>query len=192
MSDKLKQAVVAPKVGLLPPTLISEARIDERVRELAGEIDADYASTDELVLVGILKGSFIFLADLTRRLTVPRRVEFLAVSSYGVRESDQHTGAVRMIMDVRHDLAGRDVIVVEDIVDTGHTLAYLLRLLKARGPATLRTCTLLHKPDRTETDVAIDYLGFTIPDEWVVGYGLDYAERYRTLPYIGTLPPEMR
>ena len=97
-----------------------------------------------------------------------------------------------MIMDVRHDLAGRDVLVVEDIVDTGHTLAYLLKLLQARGPETLRTCTLLHKPERTEAEVPIDYLGFTIPDEWVVGYGLDYAERYRTLPYIGSLPPEMR
>lgn len=176
----------------LPPSMISESEIAARVRELAAQIDADYAATDELVLVGILKGSFIFLADLARHLTVPRRVEFLSVSSYGDRESDEHSGAVRMIMDVRHDLADQDVMVVEDIVDTGHTLSYLLKLLRARGPATLKTCTLLHKPDRTERYVAIDYLGFTIPDEWVVGYGLDYAERYRTLPYIGSLPPEMR
>jgi len=176
----------------LPPTLITKQDVERRVAELGAQIDADYADTAELVLVGILKGSFIFLSDLARHLTVPRRVEFLAVSSYGDRESDEHSGAVRMIMDVRHDLAGRDVMVVEDIVDTGHTLAYLLKLLEARGPATLRTCTLLHKPDRTEADVRIDYLGFTIPDEWVVGYGLDYAERYRTLPYIGSLPPEMR
>jgi len=176
----------------LPPTLIAQADIERRVGELGARIDADYAESEELVLVGILKGSFIFLADLARRLTIPRRVEFLAVSSYGDRESDERSGAVRMIMDVRHDLAGRDVLVVEDIVDTGHTLAYLLKLLQARGPETLRTCTLLHKPERTEAEVPIDYLGFTIPDEWVVGYGLDYAERYRTLPYIGSLPPEMR
>ena len=174
------------------PQLISEEDIARRVGELAAEIDRDYAATEELVLVGVLKGSFVFMADLARRLTVARRVEFISVSSYGDRESDEHTGAVRLIMDVRHDLADQDVIVVEDIVDTGHTLAYLLRLLAARGPRSLRTCTLLHKPERTETDVAIDYLGFTIPDEWVVGYGLDYAERHRTLPYIAVLPPELR
>ena len=160
--------------------------------ELAAEIDREYSGSSQVVLVGVLKGSFIFMADLARRLTVDRRVEFIAVSSYGDRESDEHTGAVRLIMDVRHDLAGEDVIVVEDIVDTGHTLAYLQRLLEARKPRSLRTCTLLHKPDRTETEVTIDFLGFTIPDEWVVGYGLDYAERHRTLPYIATLPPELR
>lgn len=171
--------------------MISEDDIDIRVRQLAAQIDRDYVDSGELVLVGVLKGSFIFMADLARRLQVKRRIEFLAVSSYGTRESEEH-GAVKMIMDVRHDLADQDVIVVEDIVDTGHTLAYLLRLLQARGPATLRTCTLLHKPERTEAYVPIDYLGFTIPDEWVVGYGLDYAEQYRTLPYIGTLPVEMR
>ena len=176
----------------LPPVLISESDIAARVTELAAEIERDFAGTDLLVLIGVLKGSFIFLADLARALTVPRRVEFISVSSYGDRESDEHTGAVRLIMDVRHDIAGHDVVVVEDIVDTGHTVAYLQRLLRARGPRSLKTCTLLHKPDRTETDVEIDYLGFTIPDVWVVGYGLDYAERHRTLPYIGSLPPELR
>jgi hypoxanthine phosphoribosyltransferase len=144
-----------------------------------------------LVLVGVLKGSFIFLADLARRLTVPHRVEFIAVSSYGAREGE-HAESVRLLMDVRHDIGGSDVLLVEDIVDTGHTLAYLRRMLEARRPASFGVCTLLHKPDRTEGDVEIDYLGFSIPDVWVVGYGLDYAERHRTLPYIAELPPDMR
>ncbi len=174
-----------------PLQLLSTQQIDDRVAELAAEIDRDYAAADHLVLVGVLKGSFIFLSDLTRRLTVQHRVEFLAVTSYGDRESEE-ANAVRLLMDVRHDIAGQHVLLVEDIVDTGHTLAYLKRLLEARRPASLATCTLLHKPDRTEEYVHLDYLGFTIPDVWVVGYGLDYAERYRTLPYIGQLPPELR
>ncbi len=174
-----------------PPTLISEDEIRARVASLAAEIDAAYAGKDQLVLIGVLKGSFIFLADLARRLTIPHRVEFIAVSSYGDRESE-HADSVRLLMDVRHAIDSEHVLLVEDIVDTGHTLAYLKRLLGARSPASLRTCTLLHKPDRTEQVVDLDFLGFTIPDVWVVGYGLDYAERYRTLPYIGELPPEMR
>ncbi|MBN2112658.1 MAG: hypoxanthine phosphoribosyltransferase [Acidimicrobiia bacterium] len=163
--------------------LISRDRISARIDELARHIDADYAGVDELVLIGVLKGSFIFLADLARRLTVPHRVEFIAVSSYGDRESTE-SGAVRLLMDVRHDIAGQHVLVVEDIIDTGHTLAYLLRLLGARGPASLRSCTLLRKPDREQVEVPIAYLGFDIDDVWVVGYGLDFAERYRTLPDI--------
>jgi hypoxanthine phosphoribosyltransferase len=174
-----------------PPTLFSEEEIRTRVAELAAEIDEAYADAGPLVLIGVLKGSFIFLADLARRLTIPHRVEFIAVSSYGDRESDV-SDSVRLLMDVRHPIGGQNVLMVEDIVDTGHTLAYLLRLLGARNPASLKTCTVLHKPDRTEREVPIDFLGFTIPDVWVVGYGLDYAERYRTLPYIGELPPEMR
>jgi hypoxanthine phosphoribosyltransferase len=174
-----------------PPTLFSEEEIRARVAELAAEIDEAYADAGPLVLIGVLKGSFIFLADLARRLTIPHRVEFIAVSSYGDRESDV-SDSVRLLMDVRHPIGGQNVLMVEDIVDTGHTLAYLLRLLGARNPASLKTCTVLHKPDRTEREVPIDFLGFTIPDVWVVGYGLDYAERYRTLPYIGELPPEMR
>ena len=161
--------------------LISAEAIAARVDELAAQLDQDYADSGELVLVGVLKGSFIFLADLSRKLTIPHRVEFISVSSYGDRESDE-AGAVRLIMDVRHAILDKHVLVVEDIVDTGHTLSYLLRLLKARAPASLRACTLLHKPDRSEVDVVVDYVGFTIPDEWVVGYGLDYAERHRTLP----------
>ena len=174
-----------------PPTLFSEEEIQTRVVELAAEIDAEYADAGPLVLIGVLKGSFIFLADLSRRLTIPHRVEFIAVSSYGDRESEV-ADSVRLLMDVRHPIDGQHVLIVEDIVDTGHTLAYLIRLLEARNPASLKTCTVLHKPDRTEREVPISFLGFTIPDVWVVGYGLDYAERYRTLPYIGELPPEMR
>jgi hypoxanthine phosphoribosyltransferase len=172
-----------------PRELISADEIGRRIRELASEIDDDYADAGEIVLIGILKGSFVFLSDLARAMTIPRRIEFIAVSSYGDRESDLHPGAVRLLMDVRHDIADRHVLVVEDIVDTGHTLAYLLRLLKARGPATLRACTLLSKPDRRAVDVDLDYVGFEIPDEWVVGYGLDFAERHRTLPNICVIDP---
>jgi hypoxanthine phosphoribosyltransferase len=174
-----------------PPELISEADIRTRVAELAAEIDATYRDAERLILIGVLKGSFIFLSDLARRLTISHRVEFIAVSSYGEKESES-ADPVRLIMDVRHAIDGEHVLLVEDIVDTGHTLAYLKRLFSAHDPASLGTCTLLHKPERTETEVNIDFLGFAIPDVWVVGYGLDYAERHRTLPYIGSLPPEMR
>lgn len=173
----------------MPQSLITEEAIAARVAELAAEIDADYAGTDELILIGVLKGSFIFLADLARHLTVPHRVEFIAVSSYGDSESTAPSGAVRLLMDVRHDISGQDVLVVEDIVDSGNTVEYLLRVLAARGPRTLRACTLLRKPDRLEVEVEVSYLGFDIPDVWVVGYGLDWAERYRTLPYIGIIEP---
>jgi hypoxanthine phosphoribosyltransferase len=170
-------------VGDTLTTLISEEVISERVGDLAAQIDEEYRDKGELILIGVLKGSFVFLADLARRLTIPHRIEFISVSSYGDRESEE-PGAVRLILDVRHDIGHKHVIIVEDIVDTGHTLAYLLRLLEARGPASLKACTLLRKPDRAEVDVPIDYLGFDIPDVWVVGYGLDFAERYRTLPRI--------
>ena len=168
-------------------TLISEELIDARVDELAARISSDYARADELVLIGVLKGSFIFLADLARRLTIPHRVEFIAVSSYGDSEMTD-PGAVRLLMDVRHDIGGKHVLVVEDIVDTGHTLAYLLKLLAARDPVSLHACTLLRKPDRSEVDVDVAYLGFDIPDVWVVGYGLDFAERHRTLASICAIP----
>ena len=182
---------VASSAMAAPPRLLSESEIQARVDELASQIDADYAAIDSLVLIGVLKGSFIFLADLARRLTIPHRIEFIAVSSYGDRDSE-HPESVRLLMDVRHDISGAHVLLVEDIVDTGRTLTYLQRLLATRRPASLKTCTLLHKPDRTEEEVILDYRGFTIPDVWVVGYGLDFAERYRTLPYIGELPPDMR
>lgn len=174
-----------------PPILIPSSEIAARVRELAAAIDRKHRDSGEIVLVGVLKGSFVFLADLARHLTIPHRIEFIAVTSYGSASGEQ-PGAVRLLMDVRHPLAGEHVIVVEDIVDTGSTLGYLLRMLAARNPASLETCSLLFKPERTRTEVTIDYLGFTIPDVWVVGYGLDYAERYRTLPDICELPPEMR
>ncbi|MBN1955174.1 MAG: hypoxanthine phosphoribosyltransferase [Anaerolineae bacterium] len=165
--------------------LLDEAAIQRRVTELAAYIDAEYADAGQLVLVGVLKGAFIFMADLTRRLTVPHTVDFIALSSYN--KSTTRSGEVRLIMDTRTALVQRHVVVVEDIVDSGHTLEYLIRNLAARQPASLRTCALLSKPDRREVDVAIDYLGFEIPDVWVVGYGLDYADRYRTLPYIAEL-----
>jgi hypoxanthine phosphoribosyltransferase len=171
-----------------PEVLISRADIATRVQELAAEIDEAYGGAGDLVLIGVLKGSFVFLADLARALTIPHRVEFIAVSSYGEAESI-HSGAVRMLMDVRHDIEGSHVLVVEDIVDTGHTLDYLLRLLGARRPSSVKAITLLRKPDRAEVDVDIQYLGFDIPDVWVVGYGLDFAERHRTLPDICQIDP---
>ena len=169
------------------PVLIGEADIQDRVLELAEQISADYADCEQLVLVGVLKGSFIFLADLSRRLTIPRVIEFIAVSSYG--SGSQSSGAVRLVMDVRGNIEDRHVLIVEDIVDTGHTLNYLIGMLKSHNPASVKTCALVRKAERAEVDVDVDYLGFDIPDKWVVGYGLDYAEQYRTLPYIGTITP---
>ncbi len=171
-----------------PAVLISEADIDKRVRELAAQISTDYADKGDIILVGVLKGSFIFLADLSRRLTIPRTIEFIAVSSYD--NGNIASGAVRLVMDVRGNIENRHVLIVEDIVDTGHTLAYLIGMLESHRPASIRTCALLHKAESAEVDVAIDYVGFGIGDEWVVGYGLDYAERDRTLPYIGTINPD--
>lgn len=170
-----------------PDVLISAEDIEARVSELAASISSDYADKGEIVLVGVLKGAFIFLADLSRRLTVPRHIEFIAVSSY--EHGSVRSGAVRLVLDVRASIEGRHVIVVEDIVDTGHTLHYLIDMLKSRNPASVRTCALLHKAHKTEVDVDIDYMGFDIGDEWVVGYGLDYAEQDRTLPYIGVIHP---
>ena len=171
-----------------PKTLISEDQIKERVDELAAQISLDYADKGELVLVGVLKGSFIFLADLSRRLSIPRHIEFISVSSY--RFGSTRSGAVRLVMDMRRSIEGKNVLIVEDIVDTGHTLDYLIKMLKPRNPASIRTCTLLHKEHSAEVDVQIDYRGFTIGDEWVVGYGLDYNEKDRTLPYIGVIQPD--
>ncbi len=168
----------------LPPVLISEETIVRRVDELAGQISSDYEQAGEIVLVGVLKGAFIFLADLARRLTIDRRIEFIALSSY---PGGARSGAVRLLMDMRCDIRGRHVLVVEDIVDTGSTLRYLLDMLGAREPASLRCCALVRKKERLRSEVEIRYLGFDIPDHWVVGYGLDYRERYRTLPYIGIM-----
>lgn len=169
-----------------PEILVSEDAIAARVGELAARISADYAAATEVLLVGVLRGSFIFLADLCRRLTVPCRVDFLAVSRY---EHGALPGAVRLVMDLRTDVRGRHVLVVEDIVDSGHTLAYLVETLRTRGPASLRTCALTRKPARRAVDIVPDYVGFDVPDRWLVGYGLDYADQFRTLPYIGVITP---
>lgn len=170
-----------------PEVLIPEDKIRDRVTSFAAQISRDYQGKGELVLVGVLKGAFILLADLSRKLTIPHRIEFISVSSYG--KSSVSTGAVRLIMDLRGDIEDKHVLIVEDIVDTGHTLHYLVTLLRTRRPASLRTCALVRKSERAEIDVNVDYLGFDIPDVWVVGYGLDYAEQHRTLPYIGILRP---
>jgi hypoxanthine phosphoribosyltransferase len=170
-----------------PEVLISAHAIAAKVAELGRRIAHDYAGRQPLLLVGVLKGSFIFLADLARQIPIPHAVDFIALSSYG--KGTTRTDEVRLMMDLRETIAGKHVLVVEDIVDTGHTLAYLLRLLGARQPASLKTCTLVQKPARREVDVHLDYVGFEIPDKWVVGYGLDYADQYRTLPYIGYVEP---
>ena len=171
-----------------PDVLISEEEIQTRVAELAAEISADYADADDLVMVGVLKGSFVFLADLSRKLTIPRTIEFIAVSSYG--NGSKSSGAVRLLMDVRGNIEGKHVLIVEDIVDTGHTLKYLIGMLKSHRPASVKTAALVRKAERAEVEVTVDYLGFDIGDEWVVGYGLDYAEKNRTLPYIGVVSPD--
>ena len=170
-----------------PPAHISERRIAERVAELARQISADYADVDELLLVGVLRGAFIFLADLARRLDVPCSIDFMALSHY--EHGSTPTAGVRLIMDLRVPIAGRHVLLVEDIVDSGETLAYLRRMLEARRPASLKICALTRKPDRLTSEVRLDYVGFDIPDAWVVGYGLDYDNRFRALPYIGMLKP---
>lgn len=165
--------------------LISEAEIQRRVQELAENISSDYPAGEELILVGVLKGAFIFLADLSRRLTIPRSIEFMAVSSY--ENGNEESNAVRLVMDLRKNIEGKHVLVVEDIVDTGRTLDFLVELLTARKPKSVKTCALVRKPDRARVDAKIDYLGFEIPDAWVVGYGLDFDEQNRTLPYIAQI-----
>ncbi len=171
-----------------PVVLISEEEIQTRVDDLAAQISADYANADDLVLVGVLKGAFIFLADLSRRLTIPRTIEFIAVSSY--ESGSKSSGAVRLVLDVRGNIEGKHVLIVEDIVDTGHTLEYLIGILGSHGPASVKTCALVRKKERAKVEVEVDYLGFDIGDDWVVGYGLDYAEQNRTLPYIGVITPD--
>ena len=164
---------------------LSAAQIAARIDVLGEEIGAAIHADRPIVVVCVLKGSVIFFADLVRRLNLPTNLVFLGVSSYaGATES---SGAVRLTHDLTLDIAGRDVLIVEDIVDTGLTMSYLLETLRARGPKTLRVCTLLHKPARKRVDVPLDFVGFTIDDVFVVGYGLDYDERYRNLPFIGTM-----
>ena len=168
--------------------LLSEEQIHARTQELGAKISADYAGR-ELSLICVLKGGVVFLADLIRSVHIPVRIDFMATSSYGA--ATQSSGVVRILKDLDMTIEGRNVLIVEDIIDTGHTLTYLVRILHERRPASLRICTLLNKPERREIEMPIDYVGFDIPNEFVVGYGLDYNERYRNLPYIGVLKPEM-
>ncbi|MDX1663686.1 MAG: hypoxanthine phosphoribosyltransferase [Candidatus Promineifilaceae bacterium] len=169
--------------------LIDQETLQERIAELAELIERDYANKDNLILLCVLKGAYMFLADLSRRLKLPHEVDFMAVSSYG--EDISSSGAVRIVLDLFRDIGGQHVLIVEDIIDSGRTLDYMRRSLLAREPASLRICTLLNKPERREIDVPVDYLGFDIPDEFVVGYGLDFAQIYRNLPYIAVLKPHV-
>ena len=168
--------------------LFSEEQLRQRVAEIAAEIDRDYAGKEPL-LVSVLRGSFVFMADLVRSIHLPCTVDFMAVSSYGSGTSS--SGQVKIVKDLSEQIEGRDLIVVEDILDSGNTLSYLLQLLQARKPASVRLCTLLDKPSRRVKPVELHYSGFTIPDYFVVGYGLDYDEKYRNLPYIGVLRPSV-
>ena len=167
----------------LARVIISADKIQERVVELADQINHDFAGEENIYMVGILKGAFMFLADLTRHLNVPHTVDFMALSSYGKTTS---SGAVRILMDLREPVEGQHLIIVEDIIDSGNTLTYLNQVLKGRKPASLKSCVLVRK-ERDNLDIPIDYLGFDIPDIWVVGYGLDFADKHRTLPYIAEL-----
>jgi hypoxanthine phosphoribosyltransferase len=165
--------------------LLSEAEIKRRIASLAAEIERDYPPSDEIHLVAVLKGGFMFMADLVRAMSERVTMDFMAVSSYG--KGTTSSGQVRVLKDLDSNLEGRHVIVVEDIVDTGLTLHYLQDLLKARAPKSMKTACLLSKPSRRKVEVQVDYIGFTIEDQFVVGYGLDYAEKYRNLPYIAIL-----
>jgi hypoxanthine phosphoribosyltransferase len=168
--------------------LLTEDQIQARVAELGAQLNADYAGL-EPVLISVLKGSIVFLADLVRSMELPLSIDIMEVSSYGA--ATETSGQVRILKDLSNPIEGRHVIVVEDIIDTGLTLNYLLRYLREKGPASLRICCLLDKPARRLTEIPIDYVGFTIPDRFVVGYGLDYGERYRNLPYVGVLRPSV-
>ncbi|MEL6597020.1 MAG: hypoxanthine phosphoribosyltransferase [Pseudomonadota bacterium] len=165
--------------------MISAARIAERITELAREIETEFADTDKLVVVGLLRGSFVFIADMVRALDLPIEVDFIEASSYG--DGMESSREVRILKDLRGQIEGRDVLVVEDLIDTGFTLRHVLGLLGARKPARLRSIVLLDKPSRREVKVDVDWVGFEIPDAFVVGYGIDYAQRNRNLPHIGAV-----
>ena len=184
--ESIRSIAIPPLTPDLERVLIDADTIQRRVTELADQINKDYAGIDKpLILVGVLKGSFIYLADLCRKLTVPHVIDFIAVSSYG--KSSESSGNVRLLMDTRENLEGHHVLIVEDILDTGYTLDYLVRNFTARGTKSVNTTVLLEKPDRHVVHVDLKYVGFVIPDVWVVGYGLDYAEQHRTLPYIAEM-----
>ncbi|ASO17972.1 hypoxanthine phosphoribosyltransferase [Actinoalloteichus hoggarensis] len=178
--------------GDIASVLITEQQIQEKVTELAAEVAAEYQRedrSDDLLLVGVLKGAVMFMTDLARALPIPAQLEFMAVSSYGSGTSS--SGVVRILKDLDRDITGRDVLIVEDIIDSGLTLSWLLKNLASRSPRSLEVCTLLRKPDAVQVDVPVRFVGYDIPNEFVVGYGLDYAERYRDLPYVGTLEPRV-
>ncbi len=175
---------LAPVEEAIGEKLVQEDRLAERVRELGEEISRDYVGR-ELVLVGVLKGAVFFLADLMRSIEVPCEVDFMAVASYG--SSTDSSGVVRILKDLDVSIEGRDVLIVEDIVDSGLTLSYLLRTMRARNPASLEVCALLTKPERRKVDLPIRYTGFEIPNRFVIGYGLDYGEKYRNLPFVAVL-----
>jgi hypoxanthine phosphoribosyltransferase len=168
--------------------LIEEEPLQARIAELGAEISREYDGRD-LLLVGVLKGAVFFMADLMRELTIPCEIDFMAISSYGA--ATDSSGVVRILKDLDANIAGRDVLVVEDIIDSGLTLSYLMRSLKARKPASLEICALLTKPERREIDVPVKFVGFEIPNKFVIGYGLDFAERYRNLPYVAVLHPDL-
>ena len=163
--------------------LVTEEAIKAKVAELGRRISGDYRGRN-LLLVGLLRGAIVFLSDLMRAIDIPVQLDFIGISSYG---ASTESGAVRLVMDLETDITGRDVLIVEDIVDTGKTLSYLVENLKARQPASLRLCALLDKPERRKVPITVDYVGFEIPDKFVVGYGLDFAEGYRNLPFVGVL-----
>jgi hypoxanthine phosphoribosyltransferase len=175
-------------IDIIDHILIDQEALQRRIGELGQTISNDYHGCD-LVLICVLKGGVTFLTDLMRQITIPHEIDFMAISSYGLGQRES-SGAVRLIMDLKIDITGRDVLIVEDIVDSGRTMDYLQRLFWARKPASLRICTLLNKPSRRVVDVPLDYIGFDIPDEFVLGYGLDFDEKYRNLPYVGVLKQE--
>ncbi|GAA4764685.1 MULTISPECIES: hypoxanthine phosphoribosyltransferase [Actinomycetospora] len=176
--------------GDIASVLVTEEQIQSKIADLATEIGAAYGEHDQdLVLVGVLKGAVMFMTDLARKLPMPTQLEFMAVSSYG--SSTSSSGVVRILKDLDRDISGRHVLIVEDIIDSGLTLSWLRKNLESRGPASLQVVTLLRKPEAAKLDVDVAYIGFDIPNEFVVGFGLDYAERYRDLPYIGTLDPHV-
>ena len=166
--------------------LLSEEQLRQRVRELGEEISKEYAGK-EILMIGVLRGAVMFMADLARAITVPVMIDFMAVSSYGT--STSASGIVRILKDLDEEVAGKHVLIVEDIIDSGLTLSYLVDNIKSRQPASVRICTLLNKPERRKVDLEVNYNGFVVPDEFVVGYGLDYAEKYRNVPFIGILKP---
>jgi len=172
----------------LAKVLITEEQLQAKVRELAAQVDADYAGKD-LLLVGVLKGAVMIMADLARAMRSPVSMDWMAVSSYG--SGTKSSGVVRILKDLDADIMNRHVLIVEDIIDSGLTLSWLVSNLRSRGPASLEICALLRKPEAVKTEVDVRYVGFDIPNEFVVGYGLDYAEKYRNLPFVGTLAPHV-